>query len=141
MVDDFFDRGEIIPDQFGQRWSIDIDWYSLNKRSLFTLVQESLCPKCRKRFKAERGEVAASDLFATIKDCCSQKEGFITGELPILESIFRIFLANGNQPLELNELRQQLGKWRGGDYYQTSVVVLSRLLHSDRYYGFRQVPD
>lgn len=135
------DRGDIVPEQFTQRWSIDLDWYLLNKRSLFTLVQECLCPRCRKRLKVERGEVEASDLLATTKGCCSQKEGFITGELPILESIFRIFLANGNQPLQLDELRQQLGKWRGGDTSRTSVEVLSRLLHSDRYYGFRQVPD
>lgn len=141
MEGDFLDREEIIPDKVQQRWFIDLNWYSQNKRSLFTLVQECLCPRCRKRLKVDMQEVEDVDLLATTRDCCSQKAGFITGELPILESIFRIFLANGNQPLQLDELRQQLGKWRGGDTYRTSVEVLSRLLQSDRYYGLRRFPD
>jgi hypothetical protein len=64
---------------------------------------------------------------------------FITGQLPILESIFRLFLANGNQPLDLEELGRQLSEWRGGDTYRTSAEILSRLLASDQYYGLRQI--
>ena len=86
------------------------------------------------------GEVSVSQLLTTIRDCCSREAGFITGEVPVLESIFRIFLANGNQPLELAVLSQHLSKLRGGDPYRTSVKVLSRLLYSDHYYGFRKVP-
>jgi len=122
-------------------WFIDLDWYPQNNRSFYNLVQGRLCPKCRQRLKAEGGEVAASDLLATIQDCCSGEEGFITGELPILESIFRLFLANGNQPLELEEMSEQLYKWRGGDTYRTSIEMLSRLLQSDKYYGLRQIID
>ncbi|GAI07324.1 unnamed protein product, partial [marine sediment metagenome] len=46
----------------------------------------------------------AADLLTTIKDCCSKTPGFITDKLPILGSIFRLFLANGNQPLDVEEL-------------------------------------
>ncbi len=77
----------------------------------------------------------------TIKDCCSKTPGFITGELPILESIFRLFLANGNQPLDLEELGRQLSDWRGGNTYGTSPEILFRLLNKDQYYGLRQVSD
>ena len=76
----------------------------------------------------------------TIKDCCSKAPNFITGELPILESIFRLFLTNGNQLLGLEELGTQLSEWRGGDTYRTSVEILSRLLSSDQYYGLHQIP-
>ena len=135
------DKEDISTDQVRQRWFIDFDWYQLNNRSFFTLVQERLCPECRQRLKVKKREVAAADLLTAIKDCCSKEPTFITGELPILESIFRLFLANGNQPLDLEELSKQLSEWRGGDTYRTSVEILSRLLESDQYYGLRQVAD
>ncbi|GAH99783.1 unnamed protein product, partial [marine sediment metagenome] len=47
--------------------------------------------------------------------------------------------ANGNQPLDLEELGRQLSEWRGRDTYRTSAGILSRLLKSDQYYGLRQV--
>ena len=103
------------------------------------LVQGCLCPECRERLK--EGEISAADLLTTIKDCCSKTPGFITGKLPILETIFRLFLANGNQPLDLEELRKQLSDWCGGETYGTSAQVLSRLLDSDQYYGLRQSPS
>lgn len=132
------DREEISSDQLKPYWSIDLDWYQPNNRSFFTLARDCLCPKCRKRLKVEEREVSAADLLTAINDCCSQQAGFITGEMPILESIFRLFLATGNQSLELEELGKQVSEWRGGDPYRTSVEVLSRLLENDQYYGLRQ---
>ena len=133
------DREDIGTKQVKQRWFIDLDWYQLNNRSFFTLARECLCPKCRERLKVEEAEIAAAELLTAIKDCCSKEPDFITGQLSILESIFRHFLANGNQPLELEELGKQLSERRGGDPYRTSVEVLSRLLERDQYYGLRQV--
>ena len=132
------DREEISSDQVKPCWSIDLDWYQPNNRSFFTLARGCLCPKCRKQLKVDEGEVSATDLLVAINDCCSQKPGFITSETPILESVFRFFLASGNQPLELEELGKQVSEWRGGDPYRTSVEMLSRLLKRDRYYGLRQ---
>ena len=126
-------------DQPKPRWFIDLDWYQQNNRSFFALAQGCLCPECREQMKV--GEISSADLLSTIKNCCSKTPGFITGELPILECVFRLFLANGNQPLNLEELGRQLSDWRGGDTYRTSAEILSRLLESDQYYGLRQVAD
>jgi len=123
--------------QVSQRWFIDLDWHQQSNRSFFALAQGCLCPKCQERLK---GEISAADLLTTIKDCCSKTPDFITGSLPILESVFRLFLANGNQPLDLEELGRQLSEWRGGDTYRTSAEILSRLLASDQHYGLRQIP-
>ena len=119
------------------RWFIDLDWHQQNNRSFSALAHNCLCPKCQEQME---GEASATDLLTTIKDCCSKTPDFITGALPILESVFRLFLANGNQPLNLEELGRQLSEWRGGDTYRTSVEVLSRLLTNDRYYGLCLVP-
>ncbi len=130
---------EISTDQIEPRWFIDLDWYQSNRRSFSTLAGRCLCANCRERLQVEGGEVPADELLTAIRDCCSQEPGFITGELPVLESIFRLFLASGNQPLELEELDQRLSEWRTGSFYHTSVEVLSRLLKSDQHYGLSQV--
>jgi len=132
---------DISTDQPRPRWFLDLEWYQQNNRSFLVLAQRYLCSKCRERLKAEQGEIAATDLLSAIRDCCSKTPGFITGELPILESVFRLFLASGNQPLDLEELGKQLSEWRGGDTYCTSGEILSRLLNSDQYYGLRQIQD
>ena len=129
---------DIVTDQTSPHWFIDLDWYRQNNRSFFALVQGCLCPKCRKQLKVVEGEISVDELLSNIRDCCSKTPSFISSRLPILECIFRLFLANNNQPLDLEELGGQLSEWRGGDTYCTSVEVLSRLLENDRYYGMRQ---
>ncbi|MBA7505283.1 hypothetical protein ES706_03949 [subsurface metagenome] len=126
----------ITTEQVRPGWFIDLDWFEQNDRSFSALAQSCLCSKCQESLK---GEISAADLLTTIKDCCSKTPGFITAELPILECIFRLFLANGNQPLDLEELGRQLSDWHGGDTYRTSAEILSRLLKRDQYYGLRQV--
>lgn len=140
-MDSLENREDIDIDQSGQRWFIDLEWYQQNNRSFAVLTQGCLCPRCHKRLKADECEVSVADILSATKDCCSLASDFITSRVPILESAFRLFLANGNQPLDLEELGKQLGERRGGDAYRTSAEVLSRLLAADRYYGLRQVSD
>ena len=135
------DKEIITTEEASPRWFLDFDWYQQNNRSLLALTRHCLCHKCRERFGADEAGVSASKLLATIRDCCSQDPGFITSRLPILESVFRLILANGNQPLDIEELGNQLRERLGGDTYRTSPEILSRLLSNDRYYGLRQVSD
>jgi len=124
-----------------QRWAINLKWLKANNRSFTSMVKSSLCPKCRKKLKVDQGEIKANDLLKATKSCCSKSADFITPVLPLLESTFRIFLANGNQPLTLEELGSQLSQRRGVDVYRTSVPILSRLLKNDQHYGFQPIPD
>jgi hypothetical protein len=125
---------DITTNQASQRWFIDLDWYQKNNRSFVSIARKYLCPECRERL---REESSAAELLTAIKDCCSQVPDFINGQLSILDSIFRLFLVNGNQPLDLEELRRQLSERRGDN--PISAKTLSRLLNSDRYYGLRLV--
>jgi hypothetical protein len=121
------------------RWAIDPDWFETNNRSLLALVRSSLCSKCRKRLDSGGTRGSLDDLMTNIRKCCSTEPDYITGSLPIMESVFRLFLANGNQALDLIELGRQLSERRGVDTYRTSVEILSRLLKYDKYYGIRPV--
>ncbi|MFC1956099.1 hypothetical protein ACFLWZ_06230 [Chloroflexota bacterium] len=125
--------------QTKSRWFIDPNWYEQNNRSLDFLAQGYLCPECTKQLKEKGKETSLSKLLSNIKDCCSHAPSYITEQSPILESIFRIFLANGTQPLDLDELGKQLSECRGRGIYRTSTEALSRLLETDQYYGLRQI--
>jgi len=127
-------KEKVSANQSDQRWFVDLDWFQQNNRSFLRLAYGCLCPKCQEQLK---GDISAADLLTNIRDCCSKTPAFLTTRLPILESVFRLFLANGNQPLSLEEIGKQLRDWRGADTYRTSVEVLSRLLSHDQYYGLR----
>jgi hypothetical protein len=119
------------------RWSIDLNWLKTNKRSFSTLAGDKLCAKCRKKLKAETGELKPAELLKAIQSCCSKNNDFITPGLPFQESIFRVFLANGNKPMTLEELGKQLVQRRGADTSRTTVAFLSRLIQNDDYYGIK----
>jgi len=119
-------------------WAIDLAWLQANNISLSTLAKGAVCAKCRKKLKMDHAEAKPSELLKSIKTCCSKSPGFITGTLPIQESTFRVFLANGNEPLTVEELSSQLNQFRGTNAYQTSTSVLSRILAHDEHYGLRQ---
>ncbi len=121
------------------KWFIDLGWYPQNSRSFSALAGSRLCPKCSKRLSRGDKEISANAILSAIRDCCSQEPGYINDQLPVLESIFRVFLANGNQPLDVEELGQRLNEWRGADAYRTSGEVLPRILENERYYGLRRV--
>jgi len=124
-----------------QRWSVDIDWFDRNGRSFATMAERCLCAACRKRRREDRTRLSPQELIVNIRDCCSQEAGFITGATPIMESVFRLFLANGNQALDILDLGRQLSDRRGVDTYRTSSELLSRLLSKDRYYGIKPVEN
>ena len=128
----------MIDAELTQRWFIDLAWLEQHHRSL--LAQGCLCPRCAKKQEGKSEPILPAKLISNIKDCCAKTSDFISDRLPILESVFRLFLANGNQPLSLDELSKQLAKRRGGDTQRTSVEILSRLLRDERYYGLRQAP-
>lgn len=119
------------------RWAIDLDWLKTTGRSFSVLAMDTLCPKCRKKLKVDTTEAKASDLLKSIQHCCGKSPDYINASLPFQESIFRIFLANSNKPLTLQELGEKLNERRGIDTHRTSPAVLTRLMQNDKYYGFR----
>jgi hypothetical protein len=124
--------------EMGLRYFIDLDWYQQQERSFATLAASRLCPTSRKKEKT-KSEAA---LLRTIKQCCSKRDGFITPNMPLLEMVFRLLLANGNQPLELGQMQEQLQKWLSdtSNAPDLSVAKLKRILDNDRYYGLRPAP-
>ena len=121
------------------QWAISLEWLESNKRSATMLISEHLCPDCTAKLNQEKNPPSPEELISIIQKCCSNSPDFISHRLPVMESVFRLFLGNGNQSMGLDEVGQQLSQLRGGDSYRTPREALLRLLKNDRYYGFQEI--
>jgi hypothetical protein len=129
---------ETQPMETPTRYFIDMNWYQKQGRSIATLATSRLCAASRKKEKSK----SDTALLRTIKQCCSKREGFITANMPVLEMIFRLFLANGNQPLELGQIQEQLQQLNDiSSARDISIPRLKRIIENDRYYGLKPAPE
>jgi len=142
------------------RYFIDLQWYEQQGLVFSVVAQGRLCPSCAAKlgtFVEERYPVIdpktkrvafeyrqvpyAANPLPIIRDCCSRSRDYITPETPLLEAIFRVFLANGNQPMTLSAVREHLLTYLPemaalkSDY---PVQLLERLINGDRSYGLRE---
>src|SRR4030042_1354134 len=120
------------------RYFINLNWYKEQGRSFAALATSRVCPVSRKKEKSK----SDTALLRAIKQCCSKREGFIAPTMPLLEMVFRLLLANGNQPLGLDQIQEQLQKYLGDTSIKDiSLPRLKRIIDNDRYYGLKQAPE
>lgn len=141
------------------KFFIDMKWYEDNDRSFRVMAQNRFCTGCQKKIGTEQQERVpvvdnktgrvtfemrnvpyGSNPMAVIRTCCSKQRGFISSETPMLEAMFRVFLANGNQPIDAERIHEQLGDWVS--YHERphayAPEVIERVIRSDRFYGLRE---
>jgi hypothetical protein len=163
---DLEERDELeVEEEEEQRYFIDSDWYEQNELSFTDVIQSRMCRQCQARLNEEveeryptadrrTGRVTyevrrvryGARPIAIIRDCCSRKSGFITPEMPILEVVFRILLANANQPMPLAHIREQLREWCPTGRCQWILMpsdVMRQVVDRDQFYGLRrhELPD
>jgi hypothetical protein len=81
----------------------------------------------------ETAEVQCVDgLQHTLISHCAKQEQFITEHTTLTESLFRVFLSNGNQPLSPEELAEQLKR--------QPVKILQTISGPRVYKGIRPAP-
>ncbi|MBI2849369.1 MAG: hypothetical protein HYX88_04485 [Chloroflexi bacterium] len=140
-----------------RRYFIDLDAHEKHGRSFQVMVESRLCASCHKKLGSEVEEQFAtldtksgrviqqirkvpygSNPITLIRDCCSKAKGFIKPNMPLKEVLFRILLVNGNQPLDPEEIQQQL-EWMGYGERSNLVTaeVLENILGHDDFYMFR----
>lgn len=120
------------------QWRIDTDWFKQNNRSLSTLVEECLCPDCRHKYNSSGKPVTTEKLMKSVHDCCSKVPDFVNLQMPILESVFRLFLATANTPMTVDAIMRELGERWEVSVYRIPADMLFSLLNGDRYYGINQ---
>jgi hypothetical protein len=141
------------------KYFIDIKWYDEQNRSFRAVAQARFCRSCQAKLGSETQERVptvdpktgrvvfemrttpfGTNPMSVIRSCCSKAKGYITLETPVLEAIFRLFLANANQPADLETLREQLAEYihLNGRPHGYAPEYLERLIQNDRYYGLRR---
>lgn len=105
------------------KFHIDYDWWAKQTRNVRVLIREQLCAKCSDRLGSgidmgdidwvdpDTGEISIVDgLTYSLRECCSQREDYVTRNTPLATSFFRLFIANGNTPLSAVELHEMVGR-------------------------------
>jgi hypothetical protein len=121
---------------------IDFDWWQKNERDWRVYLHNYLCSQHQKAFASweqgdqvdwvdpETAEVHSVDgLQHVLITHCARQEGFITQQTALVDSVFRLFLANGNTPLSSVELAEQLGR--------QPIIILKTLSGGRVYKGLR----
>lgn len=126
------------------KFHIDMRWWEESNRNIRVYMREALCDECRNDFDGgdageidwvdeQTGEVTRVDgLVHALRTCCSMKPGYITPSTPIIDAVFRTFLANGNRPLSVRELYELLDR-------RPPEVLLRMLTAGQIYMGIRPV--
>lgn len=127
------------------KFHIDFSWWKKQNKEIRVFLRDLLCPECAKTVGAsadvkmvdmvdpETAEVTRVEaLWEAIRACCSLQPGYITVDTPLIESIFRVFLANGNKPLSVLELHERLDK-------KPPETILRMLTKGRVYLGIRPV--
>jgi len=123
-------------------YHIDFDWWSQNDRDWRVYLHSFLCPEHREIYSnvdlddqvdwidPDTAEVHQIDgLQNVLITHCAKQPLFITHQTTLVDSVFRLFLANGNTPLTTVELGEQLGR--------DSNLILKTLSGTRVYKGLR----
>jgi len=105
------------------KFHVDYDLWADQGRDARVLMREQLCPECKAKFGSDAdtgdidwvdpstGEVTVVDgLRYCLRECCSQREDYITRTTPLATAIFRVLIANGNTPLSAVEIHEKIGR-------------------------------
>jgi hypothetical protein len=138
----------------------DPSWFDENSLSFDDVVRARMCDACRAKVGQEHEErvpvfdkstgrmrfevhnsIYGSEPLKVIREHCGRAKNYIHRDMPTLEAIFRIFLANANTAMTLEQVREQLAEWCPGGGCQWLLLpseMVERLVQNDRHYGLRQ---
>lgn len=128
------------------RFHIDFDWWSQNDRDWRVYLRNFLCPEHQEAFAdidlseqvdwvdPDTAEVQRVDGLQNILIThCAKQRSFITQQTTLVDSVFRLFLSNGNIPMSSEELADHLGR--------DAHVILNTLSGVRVYKGLRPCPE
>ena len=104
-------------------YHIDFNWWKHHDRNWRVYLRNYLCDEHKEAFAdlderesvdwvdPDTAEVHQVDgLQNVLITHCAKQEAFITHQTALVDSVFRLFLANGNSPLPVFELSERLGR-------------------------------
>jgi hypothetical protein len=139
-------RYSLVKPNLHTRFHVDFGWWSQSDRDWRVYLQNLLCYEHQKVFAnfqasemvdsvdPDTAEVQRVDgLQHILITHCSREPGFITDRTTLVDAVFRVFLANGNEPMSVQELADKLNR--------TPEVILKTFSSGQVYRGIRPVID
>jgi len=141
------------------RYFIDERWFDQVNRSYRAMAQARMCDSCKGKLGTEtqermpavdprtgrvifeiRSVPFGQNPISPIRSCCSKRRDYITPETPVAEALFRVFLSSGNQPMDLERIREELSSFvsMSDRPHNYSPDLLERIIKTDQYYGIRR---
>jgi hypothetical protein len=116
-------RYSLVKPTLNTRFHIDFDWWSQSDRDWRVYLQSLLCHEHQQTFSdfnendmvdwvdPQTAEVQKVDgVQHVLITHCAKQDDFITQRTTMVDAVFRVFLANGNEPLSPAELGERLGR-------------------------------
>jgi hypothetical protein len=136
----------LVKPNLNTRYHIDFDWWRQSENDWHIHLRGLLCQEHQEMFSdystgelldfidAETAEVRPMNgIQQAILSHCARQPEFLTGQTAMVEAVFRVFLANGNSPLSINELAEKLGR--------PANIILSTFSGGRVYKGIRPIQE
>jgi len=130
------------------KFHIDFDWWERESREFRVYLTSHLCAEHQASLETqtdtdvvdvvdpETAEVRREDgIQHMLRTHCSTLPEFITSHTSLVDAVFRVFIANGNQPLSPEELADRIGRPGPG----MANTILRTLSGARVYKGLRPV--
>jgi hypothetical protein len=128
------------------KFHIDFAWWERESHTFRGYLMNHLCAEHQAAFSknapivlldrvdVETGEVRQIDsLQYTLGAHCAKQPEFLTPHIPLVDAVFRVFIANGNQPLSPEELAEKIQR------PHQAQTILRTLAGQNVYRGLRPV--
>ncbi|MBG0783715.1 MAG: hypothetical protein H0S79_01295 [Anaerolineaceae bacterium] len=116
-------RSSLVKPTLDTPFKIDFEWWKNHDRDWRVYLRSFLCDEHQAIFEnlnndemidwvdPNTAEVTQVDgLQHILITHCARQEGFLTDKMALVDSAFRVFLSNGNKPLNANELGEILNR-------------------------------
>jgi hypothetical protein len=116
-------KRSLIKPKLTSPFQIDFEWWKRNDRDWRVYLRSFLCEEHQRMFEnlnndeiidwvdPKTAEVKQVDgLQHVLISHCAKQEGFLTRNMALVDSVFRVFLSNGNKPQTPQELGEILNR-------------------------------
>jgi hypothetical protein len=132
------DEEKVLP-----KYLIDVDGAETAGRSIPMLIASRRCYLCQQADEDAPTDADPQQFIDRITEHCAAERDYLLADTPLKEAIFRVLLANGNEPMDAEEISVVLtDKWAMTPFPRnTAADVIVKMADNSRNYCIARVPE